>query len=136
MAKGASDVNVKREKERLFKDHSIRSGLEEAVFFGVFNVHWALLDFLEKRGVVKYSYPCRRDRERAQAVLENVRNRLVPESQVREALKVGFAADPFNEDLHEEWLCRFGDRDRSFEAFTEAYGWMGLNTVKCQVPDD
>lgn len=128
VAKIGSSIAASSKIDRIFKDENTEKSLVSGLARSIFNIHFALVDCLNKTGVDEQTIHGMIEneaREEAAAILRNV-SRLNNLAQQRTALIQSFQLNPYQTDWYRKALEIFGDQDGSLE---RAENYFGLSVV-------
>lgn len=113
-------ANTNTEKERLFNDENTLITLVSGVYNNVFSITYALVDALRNNGITDVSmYTLAEDASKATALLNNLKNGLIPTEKRESVIENIIYSDPYNEEIYLHVLENYGDDDRGIESITE-----------------
>lgn len=112
-------ADMTKKKDRLYE--SISSRLCESLFETLRNYYWVTMYFMEKEGVMKYSYPSNDDLKKANALYNNITAGRIPESEIKNVAVEILKLNPLDEDFYYWMLCEFGDETCEIEQFASNF---------------
>lgn len=117
-----SSIGDSLKKQELFKNQGIKIVLAESIYRNVFDVHLAFVDALKEHST---SYIIEKvsdnDSDKASCLLENINKGRIDGTQAKECLITAINLNPYNTQLYECWLERFGDTNKQLEAIAENF---------------
>lgn len=117
-----SNISDSAKKQELFEDQSIKILLAESIYTNVFNVHLAVVDALKNQST---SYIIEKvsdkDSNKALCLLENINKGRIDGTLAQECLITAINLNPYNTQLYECWLKRFGDTNKQLESIAQNF---------------
>lgn len=111
-----TDNKETKNKEELYKDIRVLNTLKA----GIVNAVIALKR--ELRYMLDICVFKKDDASKAEAIIENINNCIIPENKIADALTNVFLLNPFSEKAYTLYLKLCGDSDRELEDFSEFFG--------------
>jgi hypothetical protein len=131
LAKGVSAIADENKKQELFKNPQTRTGLVASVHRAVFNVHFALIDAVNKSKPGSFvDLVTDEAQTRAERLLQNVKSGRLPQDAVQGALLDALNLDPYNEKFYRLWFGTFGDQNGQLEQVESFFGVAVVSRIK------
>lgn len=112
-------------KSKIFNDPETRFTLMQGVYNAVLSLHFALIGALREHTAVNITgYVTSEQSAKAQSILDNVERGFVDGELVPQLLREAISLDPYNTEIYECAVSKFGDRDG---AVSELAAYFGIN---------
>lgn len=130
MAKGVTAIENSIKKDEIFKSPRTVEAIDSAVCSIISASKEAVIDVLNERyGGVVHTYTAE-EMQKANAILINVENGRIPDSDVQKQILSLFAIYPYDERIYTHLLIRFGPDDGSLDKAAEYFGISILEDEK------
>lgn len=130
MAKGITAIGNSIKKDGIFKSPATVKAIDSAVSSIILASKAAVIDALNERhsGVI-HNYT-KEEEQKANAILVNVENGRIPESDIKNQILSLFAIYPYDERIYKYLLTKFGVDSGRLDAVADYFGISGLANEK------
>ncbi len=130
MAKGATAIGNSIKKDEIFKNQKTVKSIDSAVCSIIFASKAAVIDALNERhdGII-HNYT-KEEVQKASAILSNVENGRVPESDIKKEILGLFTIYPYDDRIYKHLLTKFGADSGRLDTVAEYFGISSLANEK------
>ena len=130
MAKGVTAIGNSIKKDEIFKSQETVQALDSAVRSIILASKAAVVDALNERyGGAIHNYT-KEEMKKASAILANVENGRIPESDIQKEILGLFAIYPYDERIYKYLLTNFGADGGKLDTVADYFGITSLQDVK------
>lgn len=122
MAKGVTAIGNSIKKDQIFKSPATVKALDSAVSSIILASKAAVIDALnERHGGAIHNYT-KEEMQKASAILANVENGRIPESDIKKEILGLFAVYPYDERIYKYLITKFGADSGKLDTVAEYFG--------------
>ena len=120
-----SSIKAEGQKSKIYHNPKTKEALSEGLYESIFNLHYAFYNLM-KDYVDSFDMKLvtQSDAKKAQAIMNNIENGRVNEGQIPTLLAEVIQLNPYQEEIYEELIDRYGDDETGIGELAELFGYQ------------